>query len=60
MCMDTSVASAVTTAVGDVVTGIGTVTGWFFIPIVVGIFAAGVVISLVASFFGKKGKRRGR
>lgn len=57
--MDTSVASAVTTAVGDVVTGIGTVTGWWFIPIAVGIFAASVVIGLVSSFFGKRkrGKR---
>lgn len=55
--MDTSVASAVTAAVGDVVTGIGTVTGWWFIPIAVGIFAASVVIGLVSSFFGKKRKR---
>lgn len=56
----TSVATAVTSAVGDVVSGIGTVVDWWFIPIVVGIFAAGVVISLVASFFGKRGKRRGK
>lgn len=60
MTIDTSVASAVTAAVADVATGISTVSGWWFVPIVVSIFAASVVIGLVGNFFGKKRRRRGK
>lgn len=60
MTIDTSVASAVTSAVADVATGISTVSGWWFVPIVVSIFVASVVIGLVGSFFGKRRRRRGR
>ena len=60
MTIETSIATAVTSAVADVATGISTVSGWWFVPIVVSIFVASVVIGLVGSFFGKRRKRRGR
>ena len=60
MTIETSIATAVTSAVADVATGISTVSGWWFVPIVVSIFVASVVIGLVGSFFGKRRRRRGR
>ena len=60
MTIETSIATAVTSAVADVATGISTVSGWWFVPIVVSIFVASVVIGLVGSFFGKRRKRRGK
>lgn len=58
--MEASVVAALTSTVTDMAGAVGTITGWWFIPIVVSIFVAGVLISLVASFFGrgKKGKKR--
>lgn len=60
MTIETSIATAVTSAVADVATGISTVSSWWFVPIVVSIFVASVVIGLVGSFFGKRRRRRGR
>ena len=60
MTIETSIATAVTSAVADVATGISTVSGWWFVPIVVSIFVASVVIGMVGSFFGKRRRRRGR
>lgn len=60
MTIETSIATAVTSAVADVATGITTVSGWWFVPIVVSIFVASVVIGLVGSFFGKRRRRRSK
>lgn len=60
MTIETSVATAVTSAVADVATGISTVSGWWFVPIVVSIFVSSVVIGLVGSFFGKRRRKRGK
>ena len=60
MTIETSIATAVTSAVADVATGISTVSGWWFVPIGVSIFVASVVIGVVGSFFGKRRRRRGR
>ena len=60
MTIDTSVASAVTSAVADVATGISTVSGWWFVPVVVSIFVASVVIGMVGNFFGKRRRRKGK
>ena len=57
MTIETSIATAVTSAVADVATGISTVSGWWFVPIVVSIFVASVVIGLVGSFFGKRRRK---
>lgn len=56
----------ITTAISAGVTAItdtfSTVTGWWFFPIVVGFFVAGLAITIIASFFGKRkgSKKKGR
>lgn len=58
--------SDITTAISAGVTAItdtfNTVTGWWFFPIVVGFFVAGLAITIIAGFFGKRkgGKKKGR
>lgn len=54
----TSMATAIGGAVTDVTGAFSTVTGWFPVTIAIGLFGAGLVVSLVASFFGKRKRRR--
>lgn len=58
--METTIFTSVTGAVTDINNALSTVTGWWFIPVVVGIFGASLTISLVGSFFGKRRGRRRR
>lgn len=53
-----SLASAIGTAVTDVTGAFSTVTGWFPVTIAIGLFGAGLVVSLIASFFGKRKRRK--
>lgn len=54
----TSMASAIGTAVTDVTGSFATITGWWPVSIAIGLFGAGLVVSLVASFFGKRKRKR--
>lgn len=57
--MQTSLVSGITDAVTNVTGAFSAVTGWWVVGIAVGFFGAGLVINLIASFFGKrKGRRR--
>ena len=58
--MGTSMVSGITTAVTNVTGGFSAVTGWWCVGIAVAFFGAGLVINLIASFFGKRRKRRGK
>lgn len=58
--MPTSLVSGITTAVTDVTGGFTAVTGWWVVGVAVAFFGAGIVINLIASFFGKRRKRRGK
>lgn len=58
--IETSMATAIGSAVTEVTGGFATVTGWWPISIAVGLFGAGLVVSLIASFFGKRKRRKGR
>lgn len=58
--METSLVSGITAAVTSVTGGFSAVTGWWVIGVAVGFFGAGIVINLIASFFGKRKKRRGK
>lgn len=58
MAIDTAVATAIGNAVTEISTGISTVTGWWFVPVALAIFGASITITLIASFFGKRGRRR--
>lgn len=60
--MDTS---TVITAIADgttAVTGVfSTITGWWFVPVAIGFLVAGLAVSLIAKFIGKRrkgGKRK--
>ena len=56
--METSLATAVGSAVTDVTGSFATITGWWPVSVAVGLFGAGLVVSLLASFFGKRKKKR--
>lgn len=53
-----SLGTAIGTAVTNVTGAFSTVTGWFPVSIAIGTFGAGLVVSLIASFFGKRKRRR--
>lgn len=53
-----SLATAIGTAVTGVTGAFSTVTGWFPVTIAIGMFGAGLVVSLIASFFGKRKRRK--
>ena len=57
--------SNVVTAIGDATTAVtgvfSDITGWWFVPVAVGFLVAGLAVSLIAKFIGKRrkgGKRR--
>lgn len=57
--MQTSLVSGIETAVTQVTTGFSAVTGWWVVGVAVAFFGAGIIVNLIASFFGKrKGRRR--
>lgn len=56
--IETSMASAIGAAVTDVTGSFATITGWWPVSIAIGLFGAGLVVSLLASFFGKRKKKR--
>ena len=56
--MDTNLASSIEAAVTQVTSGFSAVTGWWVVGVAVAFFGAGLIINLVASFFGKRKKRR--
>ena len=57
--METSLAAGVASAVTEVTGAFSSVTGFWVIGVAVAFFGAGIVVNLIASFFGKrKGKRR--
>ena len=56
--MEASLATAIGSAVTDVTGSFSTVTGWWPVSVAVGLFGAGLVVSLLASFFGKRKKKR--
>lgn len=57
--METSLATGIASAVTEVTGGFSAVTGWWIVGVAVAFFGAGIVINLIASFFGKrKGRRR--
>lgn len=58
--METSLATGVASAVTSVTGGFSAVTGWWVVGVAVAFFGAGLVINLIASFFGKRRRRRGR
>ena len=58
--METSLVTGITSAVTSVTAGFSAVTGWWVVGVAVGFFGAGIVINLIASFFGKRKKRRGK
>ena len=58
--METSLATGVASAVTSVTGGFAAVTGWWVVGVAVAFFGAGLVINLIASFFGKRKKRRGK
>ena len=58
--MGTSMVSGITDAVASVTGGFSAVTGFWCVGVAVAFFGAGIVINLIASFFGKRKKRRGK
>lgn len=58
--METSLVTGITSAVTSVTGGFSAVTGWWVVGVAVGFFGAGLVINLIASFFGKRRRRRGK
>ena len=57
--MGASMVSGIESAVTEVTGGFSAVTGWWIVGVAVAFFGAGIVVNLIASFFGKrKGKRR--
>ena len=56
--METSLATAIGSAVTDVTGSFATITGWWPVSVAVGLFGAGLVVSLLASFFGTRKKKR--
>ena len=56
--METSLATGVASAVTEVTGAFSSVTSWWVIGIAVAFFGAGIVVNLIASFFGKRKKRR--
>lgn len=57
--MGASMVSGIETAVTEITGAFSSVTGWWIVGVAVAFFGAGIVINLIASFFGKrKGKRR--
>lgn len=56
--IEASLATAIGSAVTDVTGAFSTVTGWFPVTIAIGLFGAGLVVSLIASFFGKRKRRK--
>ncbi len=57
--METSLTTGIASAVTQVTGGFATVTGWWVIGVAVAFFGAGIIVNLIASFFGKrKGRRR--
>lgn len=57
--METSLTTGIASAVTQVTGGFSAVTGWWVVGVAVAFFGAGIVVNLIASFFGKrKGKRR--
>lgn len=58
--MESSLATGIASAVTSVTGGFTAVTGWWVVGVAVAFFGAGLVINLIASFFGKRRKRRGK
>lgn len=56
--MNTSLVSGITDAVTEVTGGFSAVTGWWVVGIAVAFFGAGLIVNLIASFFGKRRGRR--
>lgn len=56
--METSLATGIASAVTEVTGGFSAVTGWWVVGVAVAFFGAGIVINLIASFFGKRRGRR--
>lgn len=57
--MGTSMVTGIESAVTEVTGAFSSVTGWWVVGIAVAFFGAGIVVNLIASFFGKrKGKRK--
>lgn len=56
--MDANIVSGVEAAVTQITGGFSAVTGWWVIGVAVAFFGAGLIINLIASFFGKRKKRR--
>lgn len=56
--IEASMATAIGSAVTDVTGSFATVTGWWPVTVAIGLFGAGLVVSLLASFFGKRKKKR--
>ena len=56
--IETSMATAIGSAVTDVTGSFATVTGWWPVSVAIGLFGAGLVVSLLASFLGKRKKKR--
>lgn len=56
--LETSMVTAIGSAVTDVTGSFATVTGWWPVTVAIGLFGAGLVVSLIASFFGKRKKKR--
>lgn len=57
--MGTSMVTGIESAVTEVTGAFSAVTGWWVVGIAVAFFGAGIVVNLIASFFGKrKGKRK--
>ena len=58
--MEASLVAGVTSAVTSVTGAFSAVTGWWVVGVAVAFFGAGLVINLIASFFGKRKKKRGK
>lgn len=56
--MGASMVSGIETAVGQVTGAFSSVTGFWVVGVAVAFFGAGIVVNLIASFFGKRKKRR--
>ena len=57
--MGASMVSGIEAAVTQVTGAFSSVTGFWVVGVAVAFFGAGIVVNLIASFFGKcKGKRR--
>ena len=56
--IETSMATVIGSAVTEVTGSFATITGWWPVTVAIGLFGAGLVVSLIASFFGKRKKKR--